>query len=115
MKWTGTVLAAIAALHLMAGAAQGQETRFLRAEEFDRTWLRSGTYVQVSFYREGKRLASTKGHVSAVRERSFTVANANQATSIPFRDVGILIVGRSRPDIFVFRDRPIFAGAGLDS
>lgn len=112
MKWTRIALAVIAMLQSTVGVASAQRTRFLRVEEFDRTCLRTGTFVEVSYYRDGDREAKTKGYVSAVHESALTVENAIGKRRIPFRDVGILVVGRGKPKIYVFRNRPAPAADG---
>ena len=106
MRWPGLTLATVILFQLMGGQSSGQRARFLSADRFDRTYLQPRTSVQVSYYTEGNHEARAKGYVSEVGEGSFTVASASSRTRVPYRDVGILVIGRTRPEIFLFRDRP---------
>ena len=104
MNLQSIALLTVLMLHLLAAGATAQRTQFLRTEDFDTTRLRPGTFVQVSYYTGQNRETGAKGYVFAVRDSSFTVASAIHRTTIPFRDVDILIIGRGRPEIILFKN-----------
>ena len=107
MNRNSIALLTVLMLQLTAGAALAQRARFVRTDAFDRTRLRPGTFVCVSYYARDHREATVKGYVRCVRDSVFTVSSAVHRTTIRFRDVDMLIIGRHRPEIILFKCGPL--------
>lgn len=107
MKQPRVVLAAILMVLVGQSTADAQRARFVKAEDFDAGCIKSGQFVEVTYFtREGKE-NHVKGYVKAIRDSSFTVSGSVDQVEVPFHNLDILIIGRRKPEIILIKHRPV--------
>ena len=107
MKHPRLALAALLVVLVWQTAASGQMARFVRADAFDSGCLKSGQFVQVTYFLTDEKQNQTKGYVKAVGSSSFTLSRPVDQVEISFQDIEILVIGRLKPHIILLKHRPV--------
>ena len=98
MKWISSIL--IAALLVQTGylPCAAQEPVVLKGDEVDRSKLKAGMYIEVTYYAKKGEGKTAKGYVKSVEDDALTVIY-QRPTKVNYRDIITLVVGRSKRDI----------------
>ena len=102
MKWISSIL--IAALLVQTGyvPCAAQEPVIMKGDEIDRSKLKVGMYVEVTYYDKKGEGKTEKGYVKVVEDDALSVVYERpteiihqRQTKIKYRDIITLVVGRS--------------------
>jgi len=107
MKQPRVALAAILMVLVWQTTSSAQRARFVRAEAFDSGCLKSGQFVEVTYFATDGKQSQVKGYVKAIGRTSFTVSGTVDPVEIRFKSIEILVIGRQKPEIILLKHKPV--------